>query len=109
MITYYADKEPQRTNKCTLTFHSTRRASQRGIKKDHIDLVMQHGKVIRKQGLRFFIMTQNELKYFPLHIQDVLKNMVVVLAGDENVVLTTYKNKDAVRNIKRKSKRLIKN
>ena len=109
MTTYHADKEPQRTNKCTLTFHSTRRASQRGIKKDHIDLVMQHGKVIRKQGLRFFIMTQNELKYFPLHIQDVLKNVVVVLAGNENVVITTYKNKDAVRNIKRKSKRLIKN
>jgi hypothetical protein len=54
-------------------------------------------------------MTHNELKFFPLQTRENLQNLVVVMAGDENVVITTYKNKDAVRNIKRKSKRLIKN
>ena len=108
MTTNFIDKEPKQTA-CILTSHSTVRASQRGIKEFQIRMVTKFGRVIRKQGLRFFYMTHYELKFFPLQTRETLQNLVVVMAGDENMVITTYKNKDAIRHIKRKSKRLIKN
>lgn len=89
--------------------HSYKRASQRGIRNPWLETVIHEGKVIFKQGYKFFFMTDKELRYHAPEMQDRLRNLVVVMAGDSNTIVTCYKNKDAIGNIKRKSKRLIKN
>lgn len=87
--------------------HSNKRASQRGIQNPWINTVVREGRVVHKQGYRFFYMTDKELKFQNPSKQDKLKNLVVVMAGDSNTVVTCYKNKSAIGNIKRKSKKLL--
>jgi hypothetical protein len=53
-------------------------------------------------------MTGKELRYHTPDMQEHLKNLVIVMADDGSTIITCYKNKDAISNIKRKSKRLIK-
>lgn len=89
------------------SFHSTVRADQRGISRSSIEILANEGQVIYKQGLRFFFMTEKDLKFFDCDLAAQLKNLVVVLAGDSNYVITSYKNPKAIKSIKRKSKRLI--
>jgi len=91
----------------TMTNHATVRASQRGIKRVIIEQLLQYGEVIKKQGLQYFFMTHNTLKYLDLKLQDQLRNLVVILSSD-NYILTCYKNENALKNIKHKSKRLAK-
>jgi hypothetical protein len=89
--------------------HSRSRAAQRGIRNPWIEKVIIEGQLIYKQGLKFHFMTEKELRFQAPSMQDKLKNLVVVMAGDDNTVITCYKNGDAIGNIKRKSKRLRKN
>ena len=91
----------------TMTNHATVRASQRGIKKSIIEQLIKYGEVIKKQGLRYYYMTQNTLRFLDLKLQDQLRNVVVILSSD-NYILTCYKNENALKNIKQKSKRLAK-
>ena len=63
-----------------------------------------YGELVRKQGLRFFIMTEKCLNYIQeKQYGDKLKNTVVILSS-ENVILTVYKNSEAIRNIRKKSR-----
>lgn len=87
--------------------HSLKRAAQRGIRNPWINTVVREGKVVFKQGLRFFYMTKKELRFLEPAMQERLKNLVVVMAGDDNTIITCYKNSDAISHIKRKSKRLL--
>lgn len=89
----------------THTKHSLKRSQQRGVNQQMIDDTIHFGEMIRKQGLRFFIMTEKCLNYFhQKQYNERLKNMVVVLTAD-NSILTVYKNSRALKNIKRKSKK----
>jgi len=90
------------------TQHSNVRASQRGIRNPHIDIVIREGKVTYKQGIKFHYMTEKELRFYLPGLSDQLRSLVVVTAGDSNTIITCYKNKHAIGNIKRKSKRLFK-
>ena len=92
-----------------ITNHGIQRKAQRGIKESWMVLVFGYGKVIHRQGLRFYFLTGKQLKYFSPKLQERLKNLVVVVAQDSNVVITAYKNSKAPKNIRHKSKRLIKN
>ena len=91
------------------TYHSSLRTAQRGIRNSWIAAVVREGRVIHKQGYMFFYMTDRELCYHKPDMQDKLRNLVVVVAGDSNRVVTCYKNRNGVKRIKRKSKRLITN
>ncbi|RLD43968.1 MAG: hypothetical protein DRI86_08705 [Bacteroidetes bacterium] len=88
--------------------HANRRASQRGVSKSTMRTLVRNGNVIRKQGLRYYYMTNNELKYFEKDLQDEMRNLVVLMAGDSDMVITCYKNESALKKIKHKSKRLAK-
>ena len=91
----------------TMTNHAMVRASQRGIKRSIIEQLLQYGEIIKKQGLRYYYTTQNTLKFLDLELQDQLRNVVVILSAD-NYILTCYKNANALKSIKQKSKRLSK-
>ena len=87
--------------------HSYRRSSQRGIRTPWIKTVIQQGRVVYRQGYKFFFMTDKELCFYDPDMQQRLRNLIVVLASDSNRVVTCYKYQYAVKRIKRKSKRLI--
>jgi hypothetical protein len=91
------------------SYHALQRIAQRGINKTHINLVVNYGRITHKQGFRFYFLTGKELRFFPPKQADRLKNLVVVLARDANVVVTVYKDAKAPNKIRHKSKRLIKN
>jgi hypothetical protein len=90
-----------------LTNHAQTRASQRGITFDMIQLTIRFGKLIMKQGLRYYVMTKNHLEKFDLKTRDRVRNMVVIVSSD-HAVITCYKNEKALRHIKQKQKRLAK-
>ena len=85
--------------------HALQRAAQRGIGIDIIKIMVLNGECSQKQGLKFFYMKKDRLKYFDRKMQDKLQNLVVIMAQD-NTVITTYRNKKAIKNIKLKPKRL---
>lgn len=88
------------------TRHSTKRCQQRGVTEQMIDDTIHFGEMIRKQGLRYFIMTKKCLSYFhQKQYNERVQNTVVILNPD-NSILTVYKNSKALKNIKKKSKEL---
>ena len=89
------------------TNHSTKRASQLGINDNVISTIIKDGDTIHKQGLRFQYVQRDQLDYYKTDFRDRLENVVVVLAGDSDTVITCYKNRDAVKKIRRKPKRLL--
>lgn len=91
------------------TTHSKIRAQQRAVTQRMINDTIEHGELIRKQGLKFFIATERSLCFIQDHQYcDHLKNTVVILNSD-NSIRTVYKNAKAIKAIKRKSKELFKN
>lgn len=96
-------------NQCEyyLSNHAIIRASQRGIKKSVIDFMVRNGELIKKQGLKYFFMTKNTLKYLDFNLQDQLRNLVVIMSSD-GCVVTCYKSENGIKQIKQKSKRLAK-
>lgn len=88
------------------TNHSIKRGRQRGVSQKMIEDTITFGNMIRKQGLRFFIMTEKCLSYFhEKQYNERVKNTVVVISAD-NTILTVYKSSRALKNIKKKSKQL---
>lgn len=90
------------------TQHSKIRSQQRCISQQMIEDTIHYGELIRKQGLRYYIMTERSACFIQQPQQkERLKNTVVILTPD-NAILTVYKNARAIRNVKRKPKRLAK-
>lgn len=94
------------TNAIMITPHAQRRASSRGITRDMIESTLLYGKKICKQGLCFYIMPAKLMSgLFEQKFAEKIANTVVVVKRP-GIVITVYKNKYALRNIKRKPKRL---
>lgn len=87
--------------------HSRVRSSQRGINDEVIDLVINHGLLIKKQGCKFYIGTR---KLFPQTIDHKLaekaSNVLVLVKND--LIVTCYKNSDVIKEVKRKSRKNLK-
>lgn len=92
-----------------ITHHASIRFAQRGIAKRHVELVIRYGSFIRRQGFNFYYLDRSALVKFILPAEKVYVRhlIVVVSAGFDSVVVTAYKEEDAVRKIRKKSKHLI--
>ena len=92
-----------------LSDHSQKRSSQRGFNNQLILDVLDYGDAIFKQGVVFYVIKNNSL---PANMspnkKERLKNMVVVVSPWDAKVITCYKNKNGVKDVKRKSKRNLK-
>ncbi len=84
--------------------HARMRADQRGISIEMIKIAILKGKVLFRQGLRYFICVEKKMSKIiaPSKI-DKYKNIVVIM-NQKNEVVTCYKNKNAISNIRRKNK-----
>jgi hypothetical protein len=86
------------------TPHSRKRANQRGISNQMISDTITYGELIYRQGLKFYIALKKNLNWIENPgYSELLENTVVVLTH-HNEIITVYKNRYAIRSIKRKSK-----
>ena len=93
----------------TLTKHSLERIKERDICGDSLQLALIYGRAFFKQGLIFYVLGQQNI---PNNIDTKLRrkclNLVVVTAGDSDQIITSYRNSNPFKYIKKKSKRLSK-
>lgn len=88
-----------------LSSHCTSRISQRGISDEAIRLVISHGDIIHKQGLKFHFLTKSRCNRLDLPV-DLVRDLMVITNLDRTEVVTCYKNPNAIHEVKKKSKRL---
>ena len=87
--------------------HSLRRADQRAISDEQIKYAISNGKEVYKQGFVFYIVGHNILKSISdKQLIKKLKNIVVVVANDSNIIITCYRNNSPFKHIEKKPKRL---
>ena len=87
--------------------HSLARSNQRNINAQNISDVIEYGTAFFKQGLVFYVLGDH-------HLSDSLiqkehkksKNIVVVVSGDSNTILTCYRTNNPFKHIKHKQKHL---
>jgi L-fucose isomerase-like protein len=86
--------------------HAAKRVSQRGIEPAVIAEIIKYGTRIHKQGKVFHYICKADIQLY-YHKDDRKRfESVIVLTGQDGRVVTTYRNPDAVSEIKRKPKRL---
>jgi hypothetical protein len=89
------------------TKHSKWRASQRGISDQDIQTALDSSQSFFKQGLVFHVVKD---KLIPEHLSPETKkriqNLVIIITGKSDQILTCYKNRNSMHRIKRKSETL---
>ena len=90
------------------TSHSNKRSSQRGVNTDKIIIALEYGNTTFKQGLLYYVLGEKDIPAHLQHHKNKFMNTVVIVSGDSNVIVTCYRSKNAVKNIKLKPKELRK-
>ena len=88
--------------------HSFIRSCQRGIGLSKIALALEYGQTYFKQGLNYYVLGEKDIPAYLSKEKSHLKNIVVIVAGDSNHVITSYKSNNPFKQIKQKSKDLSK-
>ena len=94
----------------TITKHAKKRASQRGISLEQIELCISFGERMNRAGMEFFCMTKKclrRLKKVTGAYMEKLQDIIVMTSYNDNGVLavvTVYKNHNGFRTIKKKRK-----
>jgi hypothetical protein len=85
--------------------HAMKRMRQRGLTPDMVTHAMAYGRLFHRQGFEFYCVASKDLpdRMGPT-LSDRLRNLVVVCC--DGVVVTTYRNGDCFRNVRKKGKRL---
>ena len=88
------------------TSHSNKRSSQRGVNNDKIIIALEYGNTTFKQGLLYYVLGENDIPAHLQHHKNKFMNTVVIVSGDSDEIVTCYRSKNAVKNIKLKPKKL---
>jgi len=88
-----------------LTNHAEVRCQQRGFSERHLELVLDYGTRINNGGAIFCFMADKDI---PCHISPVMrekvKGITLILDLNESEIITAYRNRGALHDIKRKRK-----
>ena len=91
----------------SLTNHAQLRGSQRNINPEDIDLILRYGRELHRTGTSFFFLGKRDIPedlWTDDHMMK-LEGTVLIIGNDSASLITCYKNKKALREIKKKSKR----
>ncbi|MCH8558912.1 MAG: DUF4258 domain-containing protein [Balneolia bacterium] len=93
----------------TFTDHAKTRVAQRGITTDQIRVAIDYGKLVHRQGLRFYFLRGKDVPpWVDPHTMGRIKHLMVVTAADSpGTIITAYKNVKGLNRVKRKSQRLL--
>ena len=87
--------------------HAAERAGQRRIKAEDVNLVLRFGKEIHRAGAIFVFLGHRDIPEQLRHDRHLigLEGMTVIMSSDCEQVITAYRNRHAIKDIKRKAKR----
>ncbi len=89
--------------------HALQRIAQRNIKKDNIEFIMKFGQKIHNGGALFVFLGKHDIpdEYQRDDQFAKLEGSILLVSSDESCLITAYKNKQGLKQIKRKQKRYI--
>ena len=85
--------------------HARRRGAQSNLRASDMELVRQYGILEHRTGVRFYILRRREVERYR-HVEPRLAKLhdIVMIVSSDNTVITVYRNKKALRDIRRKPK-----
>jgi len=89
--------------------HAAERAAQRNISQEDMDFVLRYGQEIHRSGAVFIFLGHKDIPESLARKRSVEKlvGTTILISSDEECIITAYKNRKALREIKRKDKRYI--
>lgn len=91
------------------SYHGMIRMGQRGISNAAVQKVIDKGRVIHKQSLKYFFVPKSKTRDWTSSDREAVMDLVVITDLYIQEIITCYRNPQAVHKIKKKSKRLRKN
>lgn len=87
--------------------HALQRAGQRRINVEDLTFVLKYGTEIHRTGVIFIFLRHRDIPDQLRHDSNLrkLEGTTVIISSDGEKVITVYRNRDAIRVIKRKLKR----
>jgi hypothetical protein len=89
------------SNELNSSLHASKRMSLRGISNDLISICIEHGHKVYRTGIVFYILLGKTVK--KLNLPQALEGLCVLVSHD-NTIITTYKNRKAISNVKKLDK-----
>jgi hypothetical protein len=83
------------------TDHSFKRSRQRNISNEDIALVIEYGREYFKQGLIYYVLGEKSIPD-TLNLKQKPKNIIVIVSGNSNCLVTCYRAKEPYKHIKKK-------
>ena len=82
------------------------RAQQRNFNQAEIEYVLEHGRVLRRTGIRFYFLAERDIPHADLHTPWIQRLVGATLLVDstDRTLITLYKNPCALKDIKKKAK-----
>ncbi len=88
------------------TTHAIKRVNMRRINKEMIDIALKYGVKVYNAGAKFVFVRKKDIPDdLPAEIAEKIEGIVLVLNPVDNTIITVYKNRNGLREIKRKIKR----
>ncbi|HEX8228809.1 MAG TPA: hypothetical protein VF826_05780 [Chloroflexia bacterium] len=89
-----------------LSEHARQRGAQSNLRASDMELVRRYGILEHRTGVRFYILRRRDVeRYREVEPRlSKLRDLVMIVSGDGTTVITVYRNKKALREIRRKPK-----
>ena len=87
------------------TLHSQTRMAQRGISPADIAFVRDYGRLTHKTGVQFYFLGRRDIPDAMRRAFGHLEGTTLIVAADGRVMVTCYRDRTAIAEIKRKDKR----
>jgi hypothetical protein len=88
-----------------LTSHAARRIQQRALNTELVELAIEHGTPIHNGGALFYFVGKKDI---PANLapcmKDRIEGLTVLVDSEDSDVITAYRNKTAIRTIRKKQK-----
>ena len=88
--------------------HSKLRSMQRSLPDDVIAYALKYGTVVYKQGMQYYILGEKDLQHLPAAERKKYMNVVVIISGKSDNIITCYRRKNPYKYIRLKSKQMYK-
>ena len=88
-----------------LSKHARQRGAQSNMCERDLDLVRRYGVLEHRTGVRFYFVRRQEVeRYRKVEPRLVRLHGIVMILSQDNTVITLYRNRKALKDIRRKSK-----
>ena len=100
------ETDEDRQSSPVMSTHANRRATQRCFQSDQIAYIVQHGRLLRRTGIQFYFLAERDVPPDDRRLAWVqrLIGATLLVSPEGDTVITLYKNRKALRDIRKKTK-----